>query len=105
MTIPAETYRARQTEAEFQAAVIDLARLCGWLVVHIRSMVANPSGLPDLLMWREHHYLLVELKTERGKISDRQRQWHERAQAHGVTVCLWRPSDFETIEMTLRGEG
>jgi hypothetical protein len=97
----AAAYQAQQTEAEFQAAVIDLAQTCGWLVVHIRAMVSNPAGLPDLLLWRQDRYVLAELKSARGTLSARQQQWHAVAAAHGVTVLMWRPDDWDEITRVL----
>lgn len=99
--IDAAAYRARQTEAEFQSLVVEMAEMLGWLVVHIRNTVANPDALPDLLMWRGDDYLLAELKTERGAVTAKQQQWHENAAYRGVTVHVWRPSDWPEIEAAL----
>jgi hypothetical protein len=96
---------ARQTEADWQRVIVDAARLFGWHVEHFRQMIGNPSGFPDLAMWRGDAYLLVELKREGGKPRPSQVRWADEAARCGVVVHLWQPSDFEMAMATLRGEG
>lgn len=98
----AELYSGTATEAQFQAAVVELATALGWLVIHVRNMYANQPGIPDLLLFRDDRYVLAELKTETGKVSIKQTMWHERAGALGVTVHVWRPGDYDAIQEVLR---
>jgi hypothetical protein len=102
---------ARQTEAQFQQAVVDYARLTGWRVVHYRpAMTArgrhvtpvayDGAGFPDLLLVRER-LLAVELKTQTGRLSGRQRLWVDWLQGAEVDVRVWRPDDWPEIERTL----
>ncbi|WP_107661249.1 PDDEXK family nuclease [Nocardia suismassiliense] len=96
------------TEKEFQERVMDLAKLQGWLVVHIRpayrqsGKVSTPytgdSGLPDLILARAGVVLLVELKSEKGKPTAEQLRWLKAAGPNGY---LWRPSDWATIQDVL----
>jgi hypothetical protein len=97
VVMSAQQYQARQTEAQFQQAVIDLARTLGWVPVHFRQMVGNPSGYPDLTIIRGERVILAELKRENGKVSQRQQEWIERMAAVGTTIHVWRPSDWSTI--------
>jgi hypothetical protein len=114
-----------QTEAQFQAAVIQYARLRGWLVAHFRPartskgwrtpMTGDP-GFPDLVMTRRGtrqgeatpldspgRVIFIELKTERGKVSVNQAAWLDAlGDCPGVEVWLWRPRDWPTIEEVLR---
>jgi hypothetical protein len=114
----------KQSEREFQAAVIQYARLHGWLVAHFhdsRRQVgdrlvgdADAAGFPDLVMARNGFLIFAELKTERGRVSRAQRQWLDALSlgtwwlqqrpdkpAAGLRVCLWRPSDWPEIEREL----
>lgn len=103
MSISAATYRARQTEAQFMAAVVQFAEQMAWLVVHFPRMQGNPAGFPDLLMFRDGQTILAELKTERGKLSVNQARWLLDFDARGIRCYVWRPSDWDEIAATLRG--
>lgn len=127
------TLAATMSEAELQAAIIDLAQLLGWRVHHSRparmrdgswrTPIAGDAGFFDLVMAKPGEpLLLVELKSETGKQSEEQLAWVKAIGATlglGVTThlgrsgrsgCtfefwLWRPSDWVSgaIERTLRG--
>ena len=100
------------TEAEFQAAVIDLARLCGWKIVHFhdsRRQVgqqligdANAKGWPDLVLARGGALLFRELKSSKGKVTDDQVAWIQVLEGTGADACVWRPEDWDEIEHTLK---
>lgn len=55
-----------------------------------RSVVAYGLGVgsPDLALWVAGRSAMVELKSETGRLSDEQRQWHLAARARGVRVEL-----------------
>lgn len=106
-TIEAPASITTMNEKQFQMLVVSAAEIFGWHCLHIRNSVANPDGVPDLLMWRGDEYLLVELKTERGKLSPKQERWADDAAARGVAVHLWRPSnwDEQIVPMLRDGPG
>ena len=62
------------SEADFQQAVIELARICGWKVAHFhdsRRQVgdkfvgdADAKGWPDLVLVRGERLLIRELKAD-----------------------------------------
>lgn len=103
-----------QTEAEFQAAVVELARWCGWLVFHPRpartskgwaTAIQGDAGYPDLTLVHsvKKRIIIVELKTPKGRTSEPQRRWLEALEAvPGVEAFLWRPSDWPAIQTTLK---
>lgn len=97
----------RQTEKQFEQAVVEYARLCGWRVFHPFDSRRSEAGWPDLSMVRDGMLIFAELKTERGRLSTAQCEWLEDlAQvAHGchpwVMVRTWRPSDWSEIERVL----
>lgn len=103
VTITAATYQARQTEAQFMATVKETAEQLGWLCWHFPNAIINPC-VPDLFLFRDGVLLLAELKTERGKLSERQVAMLLDLDAHGIEVQVWRPSSWERIESTLKGE-
>jgi hypothetical protein len=99
-TMSAATYRSRQTEKQFMAAVKDAAEKLGWLVWHFPNAIINPC-VPDLFLIRDGVLLLAELKTERGKLSARQVAMLLDLDAHGIHCYVWRPSDWDEIEASL----
>lgn len=90
------------TEAQHQAAIIELARLNDWLWYHVPDSRKCPRGFPDLVLVRPPVVLFVECKTDAGRIRPEQREWlaalHE---CDGVQARVWRPKDWAEIEETL----
>jgi hypothetical protein len=100
------------TERDFQAAVIEAARLFGWRVAHFRPartahgwrtpVQADGAGFPDLSAVRGARLIAAELKSERGKLRPEQARWLEALQAAGAVARIWRPADWAAIEERLR---
>ncbi len=90
------------SERDFQAQILDLARLAGWRAYHTFDSRRSQKGFPDLCLVRPPVVLFVELKSEDGKLRPEQREWLEAlSRCEGVEARLWRPPDFEEIERTL----
>lgn len=102
VSISVAGYKALQTEAEFLDTVRQFARLHRWLVVHLPQMLANPSGFPDLLLFRDGKLVIAELKVKHGQLGPRQKEWCERLWDAGFPVHVWYPADWPLIESTLR---
>ena len=95
-----------QSEAEFTWQVRKLARTMGWLEYHTYNSRRSTAGFPDLVLVREPFTAFVELKTEKGKLSEAQKSWLMGLQgtaehADNVWVWLWRPSDLPGIHRFL----
>lgn len=86
------------SEAEFQAAVVDLATLRGWLLFHDFDSRRNTAGWPDLFMIhpRTGELLVAELKTHKGRVSKRQQVWIDAFSAAGIVVHVWRPEHMRS---------
>ena len=97
------------TEAEFQSAVIEVARLRGWMVMHTRPAQIRPGrwatpltgnpGFPDLVLVRPVHgdIVFAELKKEGGRLSVGQKAWLTALKAAGAECYTWFPNDMEAI--------
>ncbi len=102
----------KETEAQFQKAVIDLAQYKGWKVAHFRPartdkgwrtpVSADGTGFPDLLMIRGERIIVAELKSDKGKLTDAQREWlYAFAGTGKVKIYTWYPCDWDNIVETL----
>lgn len=82
------------TESELQTAILQLAKLRGWLHFHDYDSRRNPAGFPDLVLLhpRTGDLLFAELKTATGRVSQRQQRWIDALALGGHTAHVWRPS-------------
>lgn len=95
------TQLRRQSESQFQAAVILLAEVCGWKVYHTHDSRRSNKGFPDLVLVRERT-IYRELKTETGKLTPEQRDWLLALRQAGDDADMWRPRDWQHIEDILK---
>ena len=118
-TKPLKQGRREPSERQFQAAVVQLAKVKGWRVYFTWRPIHSPAGYPDLFMVRRDRVIWAELKTSKGKTTPMQDDWladlgyfaaavnkpvDEQAHDfdHHVLVRIWRPSDFEEIVRALQ---
>lgn len=98
------------SERDWQAQVVELFGLYGWQVLHVRRSIGRRGGgpawqtttsikgWPDLLLWHPDRRLgpiAVELKAEKGRLTDDQRAVLDGLGRCGVEVHVWRPSDWD----------
>ena len=99
-------------ESYFQSQVILLAKLHGWLVMHTRAVEIRPgvwktplqghAGYPDLtLVHSTKGIIFAELKSDIGRVSAMQKAWHETLSAAGAEVHIWRPQNWDEINVRL----
>ena len=84
------------TEKQFQAKVIDMAKIFKWTYYHTYSSKRSPAGFPDLVLVRDR-VLFRELKTDTGKLSPHQKLWGEKLTEGGADFAVWRPSMMTDI--------
>lgn len=93
--------RVTMTERDLTRAVIDFAKQQHFLVYHTFLSKWSEAGFPDLCLVRER-VIWVELKSERGKLSERQMEWLETLKAAGAETYVWRPEDWpDAVAKTL----
>lgn len=92
------------TEKAFQQAVVDLARLNGWLCYHTYDSRRSEPGFPDLVLLKGRWIITPELKTEKGRLRPEQRTWLDALRKVGISAPVWRPSDWEYIKTALERE-
>ena len=99
-------------EKDLKDRLIALAKYLGYLVHHdlpamnIRGRwathVQGDTGFPDLILVHPRGGMLVlELKTERGKVTPGQKRWMNAFERAGILSYVVRPSDMEFITRIL----
>ena len=105
-----------QSEAEIQKAIVQYLILSKWLVVRINSGAqavdgrflrtytiennGRSSGMPDVIAVKDGRWLLLEVKTSKGRLSESQQDFHQLATAYGVQVHVVRSiDDVEALVM------
>lgn len=95
-------FEDRLSESDLLRHVTGLARSLGWKVHHTVNSRKSPPGFPDLVMVKGKRLLFVELKSERGRLSEAQVGWLKvLAKAGAVDVRVWRPKDVAEIDECL----
>lgn len=100
------------THEEWQGQVVDLARLMGWRVLHVRRSVGKGGrwttatsvvGWPDLFAWHEkqRRCIAIELKVGRDKPSPEQLAVLASLEAAGVATMVARPEDLPAVQYML----
>lgn len=98
-------------EAQFQASVIQIAKINHWMVFHPakmqgrdgawRTALSGNKGFPDLaLAHKDRGFILAELKSETGKVSFEQQMWMTHL-APWAECYIWRPKDLDQIAQRL----
>lgn len=91
----------REWDAQLFASMKGLAPTLGWvLTYHTLRSKGSTSGFPDRVLIRDR-VLFVELKTEKGPVSDSQSRWLTALASAGAEAYLWRPSDLDEIARVL----
>jgi hypothetical protein len=95
------------TEKELESQVKDLAKLFGWEYYHPWLSIHSPRGWPDVSLCRPPQLIFLELKTEKGKVSEHQQKWLDLlGQCPGCEVYVVRPSQIEWLaERLMKADG
>jgi hypothetical protein len=92
------------TERDLREQVRDVCKLFGWKMYFSWTSIHSPRGFPDLVLCNpeQKRVIFAELKSEKGKLTEYQREWLEILRACGAEVYLVRPSDIEQFAEVLR---
>lgn len=98
-------------EEAWQDQVVELARLTGWICAHFRPAASGQGfrtpvkydgqGYPDLTMCRPGEFMVVECKSDVGRVSPDQQRWLDALACAGVEVHVWRPRDAAEVDARL----
>ena len=111
MSVLDQTTKLKQSERQFERAVVEYAQLNGWLVYHTFDSRRSNPGFPDLVLVRDGELIFAELKTEKARLSAAQLDWLaalawvEQSITEGcsrpIKVTTWRPRAWPEIEKVL----
>lgn len=91
------------TEDDLLVGVTDALTLGGWLWSHHRrsdlALMMGHTGLPDIIAVHpgRRRLLVLELKTETGRLDPRQREWLAALVGAGVDARIVRPADYDEL--------
>lgn len=80
-------------EEQWQGLVTQYARLHGWQVFHHLDSRGTEAGWPDLVLIRPPELVIVELKSERGKVTAAQQSTIDALGVCGIETGVWRPGN------------
>jgi hypothetical protein len=94
-------YALQMSEDQLQASVEELLTRLGYLWFHDEDPRRNNAGLLDLIAVhpRTGFLLMVELKTQKGKVRTRQAEWLaglQRRRRDHFYVAIWRPEHWRS---------
>jgi hypothetical protein len=91
------------SESQWQSLVIEAAGFHGWWHIHHRNALGNPMWV-DLLLLRSDRFILLELKSMKGKVTLHQQALHDTLSGFGVPVYVLRPceDDWNRLQALLR---
>ena len=99
----------RETERDFATFFEDWLNLKGYRFAHFRpartakgwrTAVAGYAGFPDYCIVTLDNVAFVELKSEDGRLSNEQREWHKALVNAGAWIYVFRPSQRELVMET-----
>ena len=98
---PQRFYQAKRTESDVQRGIVQALSYAGWLVMHIPNQSTRGRqrwaglmpGAPDLVAVKHGRVVFLEVKTERGKVSEKQSEVHDLLRLHGMEVRVVRNID------------
>ena len=94
---------AKVRERDFQQQIVQAASFYGWMVYHTYDSRRSQPGFPDLVLCHPGgDFLLVELKTERGRVRPEQQRWLQALSACQIEWHVWRPSQIDSILVRLQ---
>ncbi len=88
------------SEREWMAQGVQLAKTMGWKRYHTYRSDRSEPGWPDDALVRDR-LILIEWKTEKGKLSDAQKEWILALLNAQVEVYVCRPRHLEQLAEVL----
>lgn len=78
-------------ESKIQSKIINKLNSDGWMVVKL--IKTNLNGIPDLLALKNNKAIFIEVKSEKGKLSEIQKYRINELKNHGFEVHILNSTD------------
>ena len=91
-----------ETESQFLKNVRRDAEMLGWKFYHPWNSQHSEEGWPDCFLLRGTRSLALELKAEKGQITQEQREWLAAFNDAHIEAWVVRPSDWDWLLEKLR---
>ena len=78
------------TESDIQAAIKEYLQWHGWFVVKIHQSLGSYKGIADLYALKDGRHVWIEVKTEKGRLSEYQEKFKRDVTAHGGRYIVAR---------------
>jgi VRR-NUC domain len=101
--LPAHPAAPSMTEKQFEGRLVEIAEAFGWDHYHPWLSIHSPTGWPDEAFLKPPQLIFVEVKSEKGKLTERQEYFIGLLRACGQRVYVWRPSDIAEAMEILSG--
>lgn len=96
--------KKQNPETVIQNSVRDYLRYRGWYVIRNQQGLGSHAGMSDLTVIKNGIVVFVEVKTDRGRLSDHQKKFQQDIAIHGgcyeVVTCI---EDAEAIDRRFTG--
>lgn len=89
------------SEKQFQAQIVELARWNNFVVYHTFDSRRSEAGFPDLILIRPPRLIVVEVKSQTGRVTPAQEAWLQRFQECGIETHVWRPDHWAVVTAAL----
>lgn len=84
-------------EAVWQRQLVGAARQLGFRSYHTDISKGSNAGYPDLTIIGHGRCFFVEVKTEKGRLSEKQMDWLEELRQNGQLAIVCRPRDWDVF--------
>jgi Holliday junction resolvase len=74
-------------EQQFQSKIIKKLGADGWYV--IKLIKTNKNGIPDIVAFKNNEFQFIEVKTDKGVLSELQKFRINELKEKGFTVKIW----------------
>uniref|UniRef100_A0A6M3JPH4 Putative holliday junction resolvase n=1 Tax=viral metagenome TaxID=1070528 RepID=A0A6M3JPH4_9ZZZZ len=90
-----------RTEKSIMLGIMQALGMKGWIVVRMPPSIYSKKGIPDLYVIKDGFHAWIEVKSEKGKLSDEQRRFGDMIDMAGGHYIVARTEDYaiNTLEM------
>lgn len=97
---PLVDFSEKELQSQLFGTKVGIAKVLGWRCYHTLKSRGSEPGFPDWTIVRDR-VIFVELKTEKGKLTEAQVMWIGALNAAGAEVYVVRPRHLDAMAWVL----